>query len=167
MRGFSRYLRALGCTGALLAGVLAGPIPAVAQSSATTPATRPSLKAFQNAYATSFYGFDACGDQLAGRMFRDALNAKLARCPFPAEARAQFRRWSAAQRARSADARDKLIEEHGGLPVQLEGMTNTCHEQRSSPAYVALRDKLERYRQGEIGIDAVIPEPCDADTIAP
>ncbi len=125
------------------------------------------MQAFQTAYATSLYGFDACGDQLAGRIFRNALAEKFAACPFSAEARAHFRQWATAQRAKSSRFMSQLVEQNGGLPVKLDGMTLTCHEQRASPDYLAFRAKLESYAKGEISADALLPAPCDAPVIAP
>jgi hypothetical protein len=100
-------------------------------------------------------------------MFRDALNEKIAHCPFTPEARVNFRQWAARQRRVSAGAMSRLVDQTGGLPVKLDGMTTTCHEQRESPEYVAVRTKLEQYARGEIGVDAILPQPCDAAAISP
>jgi hypothetical protein len=138
-----------------------------AAAPATHTETTPSIQAFQNAYAVSFYGFDACGDQVAGRMFRKALTDKFAACPFAPAIRAHFQQWSTAQRARSSRAIAGLIDRNGGLPVRLDGMSVSCREQRASPTYLALRDRLEQYAAGTVTADAVIPESCDAPVITP
>jgi hypothetical protein len=139
--------------------------PAAITATQAEPA--PSIQAFQSAYAVSFYGFDACGDQVAGRIFRKALADKLAACPFAPALRTHFQQWSAAQRARSSRAIAGLIDRNGGLPVKLDGMNTTCREQRASPTYIALRDRLEQYAAGTVTVDTVIPESCDAPVITP
>jgi hypothetical protein len=127
-----------------------------------------SILPFQNAYVVSFYGFDACGDQLAGRIFRKALTERVMTCPFSDDAKARFKKWSVVQRRWASEQISKLVEANGGgLPVKLDGMSTTCHEQRTSPAYTAMHDKLDRYDEGLLRADAVIPEACDAKSIAP
>jgi hypothetical protein len=62
----------------------------------------------------------------------------------------------------------QLVEQNGGgLPVKLDGMSNTCREQRSSPDYIAFRSKLQQYDDGLIHADAIVPQPCDAASISP
>lgn len=124
-------------------------------------------RAFQDAYAASFYQFDACGDGVAGRIYRKALSDKVRRCAFTPEARQHFQAWSTAQRKRSGEAMTKLIEDNGGLPIRLQGMTRTCREQIDSPEYRAVRDRLDAYAAGRTAPDAVVPQPCDAASIAP
>ncbi len=174
-RPLMRAARLLAATG--LAGLLASaaahaqlPPPSAAPAQAApAPAASAglSLQPFETAYATSFYGFDACGDQVAGKTFRSALLEKLDACPFSPEARQHFRQWSAAQRKQSSQAMGRLVAENGGLPVKLEGMTQTCHEQRNSPDYLAVRDKLDQYAQGLLRAEALLPQGCDAPVIAP
>lgn len=123
--------------------------------------------AFEHAYATSFYGFDGCGAQLTGEMFRDALAEKFATCPFSAEARSRYQHWTAAQRAKSVDAIKAMIVEHGGLPQRLRGMTETCHAQTTSDAFQKLRRALEGYEAGQVSAAAILPGPCDAAEIVP
>lgn len=136
--------------------------PARAGDTATLATT-----AFRQAYAASFYQFDACGDDLAGRLYRNALAARLKQCPFPAEAKAQFQVWAKAQSRRSGDAIRTLIDDNGGLPIRLEGMTRTCREQIDSPEYRAVRERLDSFAAGKSGPDAVVPQQCDADAIGP
>ncbi len=123
--------------------------------------------AFRQAYAASFYQFDACGDSLAGRIYRNALSARLKQCPFPAEAKAQFQTWAKAQARRSGDAIRTLIDDNGGMPIRLVGMTRTCREQIESPEYRAVRDRLDTFAAGKSGAEAVVPQQCDTDAIAP
>ncbi len=106
--------------------MLAAPVLAAADEPAI-PAD--ATRAFETAYAASFYEFDACGDGLSGRSYRRALSEKVAQCPFPAEVKQRFVLRAAAQRQKSAKAMAKLIEDNGGLPVRLDGMTRTCREQ--------------------------------------
>ena len=61
----------------------------------------------------------------------------------------------------------KLIEDNGGLPVRLDGMTRSCREQRDSPEYREVRSRLDAYSAGKLGVDAVVAQPCDAAEIAP
>ncbi len=135
---------------------LALAVPAAAQQPLTDTA------AFERADAESFWRFDACGDPLAGRMYRDALADRVRSCPFTSEAQARFVQRVRAQAKKSADMLQRLIDEHGGLPVQLDGMTRTCREQRDSAEYQALRASLEQERRGEAAPDAVFAAACDA-----
>jgi hypothetical protein len=123
--------------------------------------------AFETAYAASFYQFDGCGDGIAGRSYRRALSDKVAHCPFPADIKARFVRRAAAQRRKSAALLTKMIEDHGGLPIRLDGMTRTCREQAESPEYRAIRARLDDFAAGKAGVDTVVPVPCDAAEIYP
>ena len=142
--------------------------PAMAQSRPGTPA--PALDhpdAFEHAFAVSSYSLDACGDPLAGRVFRRALVEKFAHCPFSPEARSRFQQRIRAQQAKTREAMESMIEQHGGLPVQLDGMPMTCHEQQASDGYKQFRSLLDRYAQGSLPAEAVIAAPCDAPDLAP
>jgi hypothetical protein len=145
-------------------------LAAIPMGSATVTADEAgagSTAAFDKAYAASFYQFDACGDGIAGRIYRNALAAKLKQCPFSAEAKARFQVRSAAQRRKSSQVMAKLIEDNGGLPVRLDGMTRTCREQMDSPEYRTVRSRLDDYTAGKAGPDTVVPQPCDAAEITP
>lgn len=142
-------------------------VAAASADEAPKPAPRDSTAAFENAYAASFYEFDACGDGLAGRIYRNALVAKLRQCPFSAEAKQRFQLYSAAQRRKSSQMMAKLIENNGGLPVRLEGMTRTCREQIDSPEYRAVRSRLDEFATGKSGPNEVVAQPCDAGEITP
>ncbi len=123
--------------------------------------------AFDHAFAASFYIFDACGDGEHGLIFRRALAARFAQCAFTPAAREKHRTRNSLQAKKSRDVMDKLIEEHGGFPMQLPGMEATCHQQRAAPDYVAVRDKLDSYSAGHLTAEQVLPSPCDAEAIAP
>lgn len=146
----------------LLAALLALPAGRLA---AETPLT--DTHAFEDADATSFYAFDACGDGLGGRMYRKALAARVAQCPFTAEAHSRFTKRARLQQEKSRIALENLIQANGGLSVQLDGMSQTCREQKASPEYQQLRVRLEQYAQGEMPIETVLPAPCDAATVTP
>ena len=123
--------------------------------------------AFDKAYAASFYEFDGCGDGLAGRLYRSALTAKVKQCPFSPEARKHFQTRAAAQAEQSRAMLARMIEDNGGLPVRLDGMTRTCHEQMDSPDYRAVRGRLEALAAGKATLDTVVPQGCDAAEISP
>lgn len=123
--------------------------------------------AFEQAYAASFYQFDACGDGIAGQTYRKALVDRLKQCPFSAEAKKRFLGGLAAQRRTSSRAMSALIGEHGGLPVRLDGMTRSCREQVESPEYRLVRGRLDAYAAGHSTADAVMAQPCDAAEITP
>jgi hypothetical protein len=144
-----------------------GGIPMGSVTVTADEASLGSTVAFDKAYAASFYQFDACGDGIAGRIYRSALTAKLKQCPFSAEAKARFQVRSAAQRRRSSQMMTKLIEDNGGLPVRLDGMTRTCREQMDSPEYRTVRSRLDDYAAGKVGPDTVVPRACDAAEITP
>lgn len=143
---------------------LAGPVRA--QPVAAQPALE-SPSAFERAFAVSLFEFDACGDPLAGRMFRRVLAERLAQCSFSSEARARYRQRTRAQQSKVQDWMESLIETRGGLPVQLDGMSMTCHAQQASDSYREFRDRLEQYTQGKLPAQAIIGAPCDASDIAP
>ena len=126
-----------------------------------------STSAFRQAYAASFYQFDACGDGLAGRIYRNALTARLRQCPFPADAKTQFQTWAKAQARKSGQAIKAMIDDNGGMPIRLQGMARTCREQIDSPEYRTVRERLDTYASGKSTPDAVVPQPCDADAITP
>jgi hypothetical protein len=143
---------------------LAGPV--AAQSGPEGPVLdRPD--AFERAFAVSAYSFDACGDPLAGRMFRRALAEKFAHCPFSPEARSRFQQRTLAQQAKARDTMQSMIESHGGLPMRLDGMSKTCREQQASDDYKQFRSLLDQYAQGSLPAEAVIAAPCDAADLAP
>jgi hypothetical protein len=150
----------------LVAGVALTIGPARADDAPQTPALEHTT-AFEKAYAASFYQFDACGDGISGRAFRTALSAKVRQCPFSAETKQRFQGWAAAQRRQSGKVMAKLIEDNGGLPMRLQGMTRSCHEQMESPEYRQVQSRLEDFASGRTGPDGVVGQPCDATEITP
>ena len=154
--------RKIGCCLLLLVGAVTGMATTTAEE-----ATQERTSAFEQAYATSFYQFDACGDEVAGRIFRNALVDKLKQCPFSADAKQRFQVRIAAQRRISGAALAKLIEDNGGLPVRLEGMPRSCRQQVESPEYRQVRGRLDDYAAGRSGPGSVLVQPCDAAEITP
>jgi hypothetical protein len=124
-------------------------------------------RAFDRAFALSFYTFDACGDGKYGALFRRALNARFAQCPFSPAAQAAHRRRNALQAEKSRERMEAVIEQTGGVPVRLPGMEETCRQQRAEPGYADIRAKLESYSEGEAKLEDVLAAPCDAETITP
>jgi hypothetical protein len=123
--------------------------------------------AFEQAYAASFYEFDACGDGLGGRIYRTALSDRVRQCPFSDTAKKRFQMRAAAQRRKSSQMMAKLIEDHGGLPVRLDGMTRSCREQADSAEYRLVRSRLDDFSAGKLGSDGVVTQACDAPEITP
>ncbi len=150
-----------------LAAMAALPVTAHAQPVSAAQASDEHIEAFDRSYATSFYTFDACGDAVSGRIYRQALVERFNNCPFTAPAKQRFRQRTAAQRHRSGEVIESMIEAYGGLPIRLEGMAMTCREQQSTRDYLALHARLEQYAQGAIKADAIVPAPCDADVVTP
>jgi hypothetical protein len=150
-------IRAAFLGGALL---LAG--TATAQS---PPLDNPA--AFERGFAVSLYQFDACGDALAGRMFRRALAERFAQCPFSPAARSHYQQQTRAEFQRVRERMKQLVEENGGLPRELVGMSTTCHAQQVSEGYRDFRALLERYQAGGATAEAVIPAACDAADVMP
>jgi len=111
--------------------------------------------------------FDACGDQLSGEMFRRVLAAKMAQCPIPEDALKRYQQRTTVLLKMEKDRIKKIVEERGGLPDRIEGMTVTCHEHQTSPAYVGMLDKLNAYVEGRMAPDAIIPGGCDATAFTP
>jgi len=124
-------------------------------------------RAFDRAVAASFYTFDACGDAKYGVIFRDALDARFAQCGFSDKARDAHRRRGALQAKKSHELMSKLIEDTGGVPNRLPGMDGTCRQRQAEPDYIAARAKLERYSEGALKPEDVLPSPCDAEVVAP
>jgi hypothetical protein len=143
-----------------------GMMPARADD-APKPTPLDRTDAYEKAYAASFYEFDACGDSLAGRIYRNALTDRVKQCPFSEAARKRFQLRAAAQRRKSGQVMAKMIEDTGGLPVRLEGMTRSCREQMDSPEYRTVRDRLNDFSAGKLAADAVVAQPCDAREITP
>lgn len=140
--------------------------PAVAQPSPAGPALdRP--EAFERAFATSAYTFDACGDPLAGRVFRRALAERFAHCPFTPEARSRFQQRTRGQQAKSRQMMEEMVETRGGLPMRLDGMSTTCHGQQADSGYRSFRERLDQYARGDLPAEAIIAAPCDAPEITP
>jgi hypothetical protein len=150
-------IRAAFLGGALL---LAGPVAAQAPQ-LDDPA------AFERGFAVSLYQFDACGDALAGRMFRRALAERFAQCPFSPAARSHYQQQTRAEFQRVRERMKQLVEENGGLPRELVGMSTTCHAQQVSEGYRSFRALLERYQAGGATAEAVIPAACDAADVMP
>lgn len=150
------------------AGVLALSLggAAVAQTSPGGPALS-HPEAFERAFATSSYTFDACGDPVAGRLFRRALAERFAHCPFTAEAQSRFRQRTRIQQEKSRRMITEMVETRGGLPMRLDGMAMTCHEQQADGDYRRLRERLDQYARGDLPAEAVIAAPCDAPEITP
>jgi hypothetical protein len=123
--------------------------------------------AFERGFAVSLYQFDACGDALAGRMFRRALAERFAQCPFSPAARSQYQQRTRAEFQRVRERMKQLVEENGGLPRELVGMSTTCHAQQASEGYRSFRALLERYQAGGATAEAVIPAACDAADVMP
>jgi hypothetical protein len=148
---------------ALVLGLFCG----AANAQSPTSATLDHPEAFERSYGTSFYTFDACGDALGGRLFRQALVERFNQCPFTAPAKALFRNRILAQRVKSSKMIEHMIEITGGLPLRLEGMAMTCREQQSLPEYVTFRDRLYSFSHGQIAANEIIPAKCEADNVAP
>ena len=100
-------------------------------------------------------------------MFRRALAAKMAQCPIPEDALERYRRRAALLLKRERDRIKRIVEERGGLPDRIEGMSVTCREHQDSPAYVEMRDKLDAYVEGRMAPEAIIPGGCDAPAFTP
>ena len=126
-----------------------------------------STRAFEQAFATSLFVFDACGDGDHGVIFRQALAEKMAQCAISQTALQRFRQRTAVLLKNEKDRINKAIVERGGLPDRIEGMPVTCHEHQSSPSYVQLRDTLNAYSEGLANFDAIIPGDCDAEGFTP
>ncbi len=161
----------LGLAGGQALAEDAAPVaPAAPPAALTNPPAPVSLanpSAFERTYGASLYIFDACGAELTGKQFRSVLVDKFAHCPFTPEARKHFAQWTRAQREKSVQAIKDMIIARGGLPVRLDGMASTCHEQLASPASQQLLAALDRYQQGQATANSILPGPCDAEEITP
>ncbi len=100
-------------------------------------------------------------------IFRRALAERMAQCSISETALQRFRQRTTVLLKNAHDRINTLIEERGGLPDRIDGMTVTCHEHQTSPSYVRLRDKLNAYSEGLANFDAIIPGECDAAAFTP
>ena len=126
-----------------------------------------NTEAFERGVSVSLYQFDACGDPLAGRMFRRALAERFAQCPFSPEAQARFQQRTRAAQAKARAIMSQTIETNGGLPHQLENMPTTCRQQQASEDYQSFRRKLEQYAAGSLVVGSILPARCDSTNILP
>ena len=147
----------------LAVSALCAPVPVLAQ----TPGPPDRTEAFERSAAESYYTFDACGDGLAGRLYRRALAERFAACPFAPAARARYGQRMQAQRDKARTAIDDIIETQGGLPVQLGGMPETCHAHWADEGYGRLRHRLLQYAARDLPATAIVAAPCDAPEITP
>ncbi len=147
----------------VLSMVLLAAFAVAGRAAADTPLS--DTRAFEYANAMSYYGFDACGDGVGGRLYRQALAAKFAQCPFSPDARAALAQRERLQARKSRTAIQHLIDDRDGLPVQLEGMSRTCHAQAATPEYQALSASLQRFATGDAQVETVFPQPCDASNL--
>lgn len=61
--------------------------------------------------------------------------------------------------------REKMVERveaHGGLPGQVEGMSDTCRAHQAIEPYRGFRVLLELYSVGEAPAESVVPAAGDA-----
>lgn len=123
--------------------------------------------AFEQAFATSLFVFDACGDGDHGVIFRRALAEKMAQCAISQKALERYRRRTALLLHNERERMNDAILKRGGYPDRIEGMPGTCHEHQVSPGYVQIRDKLNRYSEGLANFDDIIPGDCDAENFSP
>ena len=148
----------------LVALLLSGaPVAAHAQASGPPDHT----EAFERSVAESYYTFDACGDGLAGRLYRRALAERFVACPFAPAARARYGLRLQAQGDKARKAIGEMVEDQGGLPVQLDGLSGTCHAHWADEGYGRLRRRLLQYAAGDLPATAIVAAPCDAPVITP
>lgn len=141
--------------------VIAAPYASAGQNEPATPNTGPEhTEAFQMAYGLMSLGLDGCGETNLAALFRRALEAKVAACPFSDRAKAEFTALTKQFLALEAAQFKSIIEKNGKLPGKLWGTNETCEHWRMSPKFAETRKKLEAYAQHKIGVDEVIPEPC-------
>ncbi len=145
--------------------LLGAPVAVQAQAQAPGPPDR--TEAFERSAAESYYTFDACGDGLAGRLYRRALAERFAACPFAPAARARYGLRMQAQGEKARDAIGEMIEGQGGLPVQLDGLSGTCHAHWADEGYGRLRRRMLQYSAGDLPATAIVAAPCDAPVITP
>ncbi|HEX4504083.1 MAG TPA: hypothetical protein VH722_00020 [Alphaproteobacteria bacterium] len=142
-------------------GLLAG------GASADKPATLTDTNAFRTAYGLSYFGFDLCGDDPNGALYRKALAEKIEHCPFTPGAKAGFRQWAADTDTKGADQVKRYIAEHDKLPESLDPKRKNCRTQKDTPAYQKTIALLIRYAKGEVRYDTVVPDACDTKAGAP
>jgi hypothetical protein len=122
---------------------------------------------FRAAFESSFYGFDICGDTATGALYRKALIEKVDHCPFTADAKAGYRRWSTDTETRKTAETQRYIAEHDKLPERLDRWKLNCRTERDNPVYQTTVALLAGYGKGEVGYNAVVPDACDAKAGAP
>jgi hypothetical protein len=125
--------------------------------------------ALEIAYAMSFFDFDACGDAEAAHIFRQLILEKVKSCPYSSAAKVAFYSnitnnmeylLSSILKAKDNGTLDQLkgppaIEEEKIYP---HGGPKSCKAYRAMPFYVERRERLMRYKRGEIGVDEALDE---------
>jgi hypothetical protein len=134
---------------------------------AENPAALNDSDAFRLAYRMSYYGFDVCGDVPDGQLYRKALTEKVGHCPFTADAKADFKQWSAAADAKGSADVQHYVADHDKLPESLDQKKMQCRKEQATPAYQTTVALLARYAKGEAKFDAVVPDACDVKAGAP
>ena len=122
---------------------------------------------FDFAYAISFWA-DDCGEFLLGELWRHALVAKLASCPFTEAARQRFRELAATNEAKARAAIGRYWEEHKGPMEYVPDSNRSCADVGTKPEVAEMRRRLARFAAGEISVGEALPESCaDGATPAP
>jgi hypothetical protein len=122
--------------------------------------------AFEVAYGMSFR-LDACGDPIAGDLFRKAVAEKIDRCMLPMEAKRHFQERALALATKAKVSLDSYIAAHGKPPDRLDGMKESCADLLRTAEYGRLRGQLQKYAEGEISAESIITDPCDVSAGAP
>jgi hypothetical protein len=122
---------------------------------------------FDVAYLLSFR-LDYCGHFLPGELYRYALTAKLASCPFTEAARRRFRETAAASEAQARATIGRYSAEHKAPMEYLPDTKQSCAEMLVKPGVTMPLRRLARFAAGEISVDEAWPESCaDGATPAP
>jgi len=122
--------------------------------------------AFEIAYGMSFR-LDACGDPIAGDLLRKAIAEKFDRCMSSTETKQHFQERAVALATKAKVSLDSYIAAHGQLPDRLDGMKESCADHLHTAEYSGLRERLQKYMDGEISAESIIPDPCDVSAGAP
>lgn len=125
-----------------------------------------NTEAFKVAYGIS-YGFDWCGENAAGALYRRAIVDKFDHCPFSPDANRGFHRWAEETSLKADRALHDYVAQYGHPPERLDGMKTSCREQSTSPEYIELKHLIARYGDGNLSANELLTGPCAGSSGAP
>jgi hypothetical protein len=126
------------------------------------PTNLDNISNFVQALVVGEYHFSMCGDSRLAAIWDRAVLDLVDHCPFSDAANKRFYDEANKFHTQLNQIIQQTIATSGRLPERLDGMRLTCKEEQVTAGYTELRNKLERYANGEISAEeAMPPGRCD------